>query len=236
MILITSALMAGCSREEFFDLFTLKSVRVVTTGEQTEDIKELMDRAKGHESEINKKIEAGDSLADVYEALGVAFLLRKNWELSIENLEKAISFGNVAHDIHRRLAIAYSNRGRELNNNSDFDKAVYHYKLALEKNPDNHDAMYGLSLVLFFEKDDKKAGIELIKELTQKKPDYYEARMAYGRMLYEDGNRNGALSIYQSMMEDLNIDSDARTRFENDVMSNINRITRELASGVADDQ
>ena len=236
MILIASAIAAGCSREEFFDFFTLKSVRNVTTGEQTEDLKELMDRVKGHESEIKKKIEAGDSLADLYEALGVAFLLRKNWELSIENCEKAISFGNVAHDIHRRLATAYSNRGRELNNESDFDKAVYHYRLALEKNPENYDAMYGLSLVLYFEKNEKKTGIEIIKDLIENKPDYYEARMACARMLYEDGNRHGALSVYQSLLEDLDQDTAARKRFENDVMANINRITRELASGVEDDR
>ncbi|MDA3901605.1 MAG: tetratricopeptide repeat protein [Spirochaetes bacterium] len=235
MILLVPALLAGCTVDQFLDYFMPKSVRRVTTGEQTEDLKELMQKAKGFEDQIEEKIEAGDRLANVYEALAAVYLVRKNWQLSIQFFEKTIALGNGEHEVHRRLGVAYANRARELGQQNDYDKALYHYNLAIEKKPDNYDALYGSALILFFEKNEHEKAFDRIQTIVEKKPDYYEARFAYGRMLYESGNRNSALTVYQSLVESLQSDPESRKQYESDAMVNVSRITRELAAGVDDD-
>lgn len=222
---------AGCSRESFNDFFTLRSVSVVQNEGQDEDIEELKEKARGYEKEINRHIEAGDKAGDVYELLGTKYLHHQNWELAVESLKKAVSYGNGSDDVHRRLGAAYANRARESGNTDDYRSAHYHYEHALEKNSENTRARFGLAMVLFYGLDEQERGMEEVKRAVKADPSLYQARFAYGRMLYELDQKNSALQVYQNLRDDLKQEKGEEYRSQRrDVETNIHQLTVELSN------
>ncbi|MFW5808779.1 MAG: hypothetical protein ACOCWH_06970 [Spirochaetota bacterium] len=221
IIMIMTLLSAGCTQESFRDLFTLKSVRRVTQPTPEAEVEELREMARGYEDEINEKIEA----------LGIKFLLRQNWQLAVESLKKAITYGNTSDDVHRHLGIAYANRAREINQVEDYRKAVYHYERALEINSGNVSARFGLGMVLFYGLEERKKGLAETKMAAEGDAAFFDARFAYGRMLYDLDRKSEALRVYQGILEDLeNAPSEEYDQHREDVRQNINQLTVELSN------
>jgi tetratricopeptide (TPR) repeat protein len=230
MILFTTT---RCTSDEFLSFFELKSVKSVTGNRDSVDIDELLKDVKKYEKEINRKIEAGDKIGDVYEALGAQFLFRQNFELAIESYLTAISYGNSSDEIHNQLAAAYANRGRLTNTASDFDEAVHHYKIAIEINSDYAYAHFGLGMANFYGRDEKEKGVASVRQAVELDMALYEARFALGRMLYELDQKSESLRTYQSIIDDLKSDtSDQSKSFQRDALENINRLTIELSGNV----
>lgn len=224
---------SACSADSFLDFFTLKSVRTVTGKGEDADVEELMQKAKGYEKEIARQIEAADKIGDVYEALGVKYLLRKNWDLAVKSFETAVSYGNASDEVHRQLGVAFANRARELGRTEDYRSAVYHYQLAIEKKAENFNAHFGIAMAYFYGLEEKEKGISHVKTAAEGDPELVEARFAYGRMLYEMQRKSEALNVYQSLLEDLDSNSTDYDTYRSDVLKNINTITVELSGNAA---
>ena len=155
--------LSGCSDFSCGDIFTPKSVRIV----RGDDIERLKRKAEEYDKGVADRIQTAEKAGNVYQMLGEKYLERKLWDLSIESFQKAIGYGRNTPGIHYSIAIAYASRARELNNQSDVSKAEYHYRRALEIQPDYLEARYGLGVFLFYITD-KLCGIVRIESVCQR--------------------------------------------------------------------
>ena len=101
------------------------------------------------------------------------------------------------------LGIAYANRAKELGKKKDIDKALHHYRRALELNDKLYDAEYAIAMVYYHVKKDTSEAIKRLEKLVRKEPDYFQARFALGTIHYAKGNFPRALSVYENLHSDL---------------------------------
>lgn len=142
-------------------------------------------------------------LAEQYSLLGTIYVEHKLWTPAIDALNNSLKYGNNSPAIFYSLGLAYSNRSIQMDSGDDLDKGEACYRKAIEKKPGFHDSMYGLAVLLFYHRDKKDEAMKLVNEIVAANPAFYEARFAQGRFLYETGNKQQALSVYQSLSVDL---------------------------------
>jgi len=177
------------------ELFTLGAVKQV----RVQGIEEIEREVKINEKKFWDKMESMEKVGESYKKLGIKYAEMKSWTPAIDTLTKAIEHGQSGAYVHYWLAIAYANRGNELKNKNDIDKAEASYKRALERIPSLTNAEYGLALLYFYLKEDREKGVQMMNDLVRKKPDYYDAHFALGRFLYETGDKRKSLSVYQNL-------------------------------------
>lgn len=225
LVIIVSVSIFACERVK--DFFTLGSVKAV----KSESLEELEKRAMEYETNTNKETGAGDKLAIIYQKIGDKYLERKTWTSAINAYEKAIGYGRDSSIVHYSIAVAYANRGKELQDKSDINKAEYQYKRAIEISPDNYDARYGLGILYAYLKNDKAKGLKIFKVLIALNDKYYSARFAVGRIYYELGEKKISLSIYEDLYSDLQKQkkSPQMEEYLKNCKINIERLMTELA-------
>ncbi len=177
------------------ELFTLGAVKQV----RVQGIDEIEREVEINEKKFWDKMQSMEQVGLSYKKLGIKYAEMKSWTPAIDTLTKAIEHGQSGAYVHYWLAIAYANRGNELKNKNDIDKAEASYKRALEKIPSLTNAEYGLALLYFYLKDDRPKAVQMMTGLIRKKPDYYDAHFALGRFYYETGDKQKSLSVYQNL-------------------------------------
>ncbi|MBN1501380.1 MAG: hypothetical protein JW982_14565 [Spirochaetes bacterium] len=235
IIMILSAFLMSCGGDDPISrIFKLKAVKNVQVYATDDEIADLEKEAGKYEALVDKKIEASDNLVQVYESLGMRYLYRKDWNSAINALEKSISHGNEKDTVFQKLGTAYANRGAVLNSQDDFLNAEAYYKKTLSINNSNIDAKYGLGLLYYYKLDRKNEGYEIIRQLTVDIKDFYPARFAYGRMEYEENNKNAALGIFQSIYNDLSAvkENPEVADYKKSAKENIDRIISETGSSI----
>lgn len=178
-----------------------------------------------------KQLDSAEKVGSNYEKLGIKYTEQGNWTPAIEAFTKALEYGNAGPEIHFLIGATYANRAKETNSKSDVDLSEKHYKTALAKNPNMHRASYGLGLLYFYLKNDRQKGIEVMRELSVKKNDFYDARFALARFYYESGEPNRALSVYEELYSSLQkrVDSSDSKSMLQECQANINRIKSEFS-------
>jgi tetratricopeptide (TPR) repeat protein len=226
-LLILALFVLAAYKMGFKNLFIPSAVRTV---KQESNLDNLTREAKKAEKQALEDPSKSNRAGEAWENLGDRHLKLKNWTPAIDSFKKAIEYGNSGAPVHFGLALGYANRGRETDSDPDIDKAIRHYRRALEINPGMKDAAYGLALVLYYEKDQKKRAMEIVGKIIESDPTYYRARFALGRMRYESGNLPGALTVYENLYEDLKKrpDSPRIQEFKEKASDNITRIMSEL--------
>lgn len=207
-------------------IFVLKSVRVVTQSEtkrMEEELSDLTSKRTANPEVVNK-------IGVLYQNLGGKYNEKGAWDPAIDALQKALGYGRSTPLVHYQLAIAYANRGTQLENKDDIDKGQMHYEKALQIDPNFIEAKYGLAILLFYQKDNsRKKAVQLMEEIAKQKPTFYRARFALGRFYYENKDLNKSLSVYQDLYTDLEkMDSPLAKEYKQACKENIQRITTEL--------
>jgi len=217
----------GCDNNSWTDIFIPKAVKTVR-GYNEDQLKEKADQ---YEKLLDKRIKTSDKLGPIYQKLGDKYLKTKTWNSAIESYEKAIGYGRDSTIIHYSLGVAYANKGKVIAQRDDIDKAEYHYRRALEMSPDFDKASYGLSILLFYLKEEKEKGFMEMEKLVLKKKNNYKARFALGRFNYELNNPQKALSIYEGIYSDLNslTASQVNKNYKKKCKKNIERLILELS-------
>ncbi len=232
LVLFTFPFIQSCEFPS--QLFTPRAVTVVRGESVEKKLTELEKRVKKYEKIINAKVKAGEQLAEVYEAIGIAFLQKENWQEAIRHLEMAIAEGNGNDMVHKNLAVAYANRGKALLSEQDYEKASYHYRQAIELNPANYEAHYGYGILLFFALGERTKGAELIEKVALAQPAFYPARLALARVYYDLALPNKSLDTYKTLLDELS-SQNILADMQSDIIANMTRITEEIASSGAEE-
>ncbi len=227
IIVITISASTGCDVSSWQDIFTFKSIRSA----KGNGIEDLEGEAEEYEKLIDQRVDATNKLGVIYKKLGEKYLGRKAWNSAIDSFEKAIGYGNNSSIVHYYIGMAYANRAKDISAKEDIRKAEFHYRRALKKNSKNNDASYGLGILLFYVKGNRREGFEVMKNLALKSRNYYQARFALGRFHYELGNPEKSLSIYEELHADLQglADSARNKEYRKRCKENIERLMMELA-------
>jgi len=194
-------------------------------------LEELRKNAEKAEKDFKKHLESADRVGTAYERLGRTYLKNRNWTPAIQSFQKAVEYGQSGARVHYSLGVAYANRAQDLSDKKDVKEAEKHYRRAMEKNPDFHDAEYGLAILKFYTEDERREGIRILSGLVSRQPDYFRGRFALARFYYEDSRPDMALSVYESLYSDLEAspDSPKIREYRKQCKENISRLMMELS-------
>lgn len=221
-------LAAGCKERPFGGQSKYKSLRSVLTN----DIQELRERVAELEGDKEGKHRYITELGQLHYKLGKKYLESGNWDQAVESLEKSVSYGKDTPIVYYSLALAYGNRGRELKKSEDVRKAEHNYRRALELSRDFSDARYGLSILLFYEKDEKEEAVRMMEGLVSDNRSYFPAYFALARFHYEMEKPEKALSVYEDLYTQLQKKSDRSPEikeYKRQCRENIQRLMQELS-------
>ncbi len=221
-ILFIAAVSLGIYKYGVKRLFTPGAVRKV----REKKVERLIKDAEEAEGRYKKQLEKADKVGKSYEKLGKKYLQNKNWTPGIEALNKAVEYGSSGSRVHYLLGAAYANRGKELDNKDDIQRAETHYRRAIELNNRLNSARYGLGILIFYLKKDHGEGIKIMKSIIGRDREYYSARFALGRFYYETGKLDQSLEVYEDLYSDLRKKSDSPLMIEyrKKVKENISRV------------
>jgi len=214
----------------FFNLFHC-NLRKELKGKSDTQIHEIREKIAELEKEPVKDVTTVGRLARQYLLLSTLYLDKKMWDMAIDALQNALKYGESGPAVFYQMALAYANRGYDMDNDDDFRTAEGYYRKAIEKHPKYDDALYGLSILLFYHRNGQDEAMTIIAELTDRNPKFYPARFARGRFLYETGNMEGALRIYEKLNEDLSSlpASGIINEYREQCRSNITQIMSEMS-------
>ncbi len=170
-------------------------------------------------------------ILDWYEQLGERYLQARAWDRSIEYLEKAITSGRNAPNIHYLLGLAYANRGKDLGKSDDFSAAELHYRRSLEFGLVNNDSAYALAILLYYQGERKNEAVRLMEEYVKANKKSYQGRFGLARMYYEMGDLNRTLAVYEDLCPDLDrlSDSPMTKEYQEACHDNRQRVSQELS-------
>lgn len=195
-------------------------------------LQELQQKAREAEERFNKKKEDAASVAMAYMNLGRRQVEEEQWNPAISSLGKSVKYGRDSSRLYYYLGLAYANRGKESGSSDDIDAAIQFYRAALEKQPDFNDARYGLAMVLYLIKNQGDQAIPHLVAILKDDPLFHPASFALGRIYYEKGDLQRALSVYESLCDILEERGsfDMKETYEEKCRSNRNRILREMTA------
>lgn len=227
IMLLLPLTLAGCKGEFWEDIFQFR----FTKAEREGSIEKLKKKAEEYEKDAREKGTTPGNLAGLYRRMGDRYLEMRSWNLAIDAFQKSIGYGGDSPLVQYALGVAYANRATEAVRDEDAKKAEAHYRRALEMQPDFEDAGYGLAMVLFYLKDEKKDGLDTMKKITAMNRKNYRARFAVGRFYYEMNEPSRALASYEELYSDLQKlpDSALVKEYRKNCRDNIDRLMLELA-------
>ena len=179
------------------------------------------DRLEEARSQVEFALKLAPDYASLYEDLGNLFGQERNYESAITAYRRAVSLDPRLATAHKRLAqtLIAAGRGHEVDaafegfldhdrdaalvaagaehwRNERYDDAESTLLSALQKNPENIDAMRFLALV-YYDQDKKLLDAEaLLRRAIGIAPDFHQALGNLGRILVDNGKLVEAVEIY----------------------------------------
>ncbi len=194
-------------------------------------IADLKKKAAEYEARLAKG-DRPDRIGQVYYDLGIRYVEDGNWDQAVASFGKAIEYGKKSAALQYYTAVSYANRGKELGKEEDIRRAEYHYRQAIGINPDYLDAQYGLAILIYYEKCDTALGTSMMEQVAARSRTYYRAHFALGRIYYEQGKPEKALSVYEALSSELESKSDDSAQikeYRRQCDENIRQLMKELS-------
>ncbi|HSV95336.1 MAG TPA: tetratricopeptide repeat protein [Spirochaetota bacterium] len=194
-------------------------------------IADLKKKAAEYEARLAKG-DRPDRLGQIYYDLGLKYVEDGNWDQAIASFGKAMEFGKKSAALQYYAAVSYANRGKDLGKDEDIRRAEYHYRQAIGINPDYLDAHYGLAILVYYEKGDTALGTSMMEQVVARGGTYYRAHFALGKIYYEQGKPEKALSVYEALCSELERKSDDSTlirEYRQQCGDNVRQLMKELS-------
>jgi Flp pilus assembly protein TadD/DNA-binding MarR family transcriptional regulator/Cdc6-like AAA superfamily ATPase len=134
-----------------------------------------------------------DWFAGGWNALGIAYGKKGEYDQAIEAFCKALELKPDDHEAWYNLSVAYYKKG-------EYDRAIEAYRKALELKPDLHEAWYNLG-VAYGMKGEHDLAIEALRKALELKPDLHEAWNNLGVAYDTKGEYDRAIEAYRKALE-----------------------------------
>ena len=171
---------------------------------------------------IDMKIRAANMLDSVDRLLGRRYMENGEYRLALNVLKEAESLKPTNAFIKKDIGECYYFLGKSEVNIEQRDKYLRLSKMylskALELEPDMVEAMYALSLLLFFGYHDVDGAIDEAKKMLSIDPKNIDAHFALGRYYYEKGEYGRALNEYITITKILPKNSPKRKKAEENIL------------------
>ncbi len=227
-IVISLSLFFSCGDFSCRERFFYSSLREVKTNDSViAELHKKIDKELKKSEDRQRKTQ----ILDWYEQLGERYLQARAWDRSIEYLEKAITSGRNAPNVHYLLGLAYANRGKDLGKSEDFSAAELHYRRSLEFGMVNNDSAYALSILLFYHAERKSEAVKLMEEYVRTNKKSYQGRFGLAKMYYETGEVSRSIGVYEELCPDLERlpDSPLSKEYREACRRNLQQVASELS-------
>lgn len=149
-ILLFSLVFVSCQQIEQWQEKYLAQ-RYGTSQDSQKQMEIWQKEAADYEKEMNAKIKAANRASAVYRSLANAFAAQESWYLCIENLQKAIDYGNNNNEALYDLATCQGNWARSKNWPLELTREAENTLLnILQQEPSSARARYQLALIYFY--------------------------------------------------------------------------------------
>jgi protein O-mannosyl-transferase len=154
-----------------------------------------------------RKIFFGISALIILFALSwTSFLQLNTWKNGITLFEHAVSVTKNNYQAYNNLGKAYES--------TDLDKALFHYKAALNINPNDAAALYNQGTI-YEKKGRLDEAISHYSKALQVNPNYFEALNNLGLIFYDQGNYDRAVLYFKKAIKTKSKKSSARMNLAN---------------------
>ena len=188
---------------------------------------ELIDVRRRMKKVIDMKIRAVNILDSVDRFLGRRYMEDGDYNLAVDVLKEAESLKPMSAYIKKDIGECYYFLARSAvdagKRKECLELSKGYLKKALELKPDMIEAMYVMSLLLFFGYNDIDAAIDEAKKILTIDPKNIDAHFALGRFYYEEGEYGRALNEYITLTKILPKNSPKRKKVEENILK-INRM------------
>jgi len=139
---------------------------------------------------LNKRPDATDVRLELAQTLSYA----KRYKEAIRQYEIILAQDPDREDVRLELAklFSYTNRTED---------AIRQYEVILKRNPNNFEASFALANMYSWDRRYYHRAIDLYRKLFLKYPKNVDARVEYGRLLYERGEFSKAEEAYRNAVE-----------------------------------
>jgi tetratricopeptide (TPR) repeat protein len=229
IIICILVLFLSCSNKSCTDLMPRSSLIKSANKSSNEKINDLKKRISSLEADSGSIEKNKSLLGDLYNNLGNKYLDGSEWDSAIEAFNNSLKYRRLNQITLYSLGLAFGNKGKISGNSDDLKKARFYYEKSLEIEPDYSSSAYALSVLLFFELDEKEKAVKILENITAKKKSFYIAHFALGRFYYELGELKKSLNVYESLCSELEKqpDSEIIINYRKQCSDNSSRIRSE---------
>ncbi len=230
LVLIVIALVAGCDRrQEDFYLENLAKIERSEGGgaaASDERIRELKREIGRYRAQVERKVEATEQLGIYHKMLAVAYMRREMYQVAYQSLKDALVYhpANAVLSTYAGICAAQVSRAAVGPDKTLWlDRAEAHYSRAIEIEPDNVEALYGLAILCAFELDKLADAERLVRRVLSLRERHEEGSFLLANILYRTGRLEEAAALYGQIAASTQIDS---SRAE--ALANKSRIEKEM--------
>ncbi len=224
------ALVAGCDRrgDDFYieGLLKMEQPAPGAKGASSERIEELKREIRKYRAEVERKVEASQQLGIYHKMLAVAYMRLEMYQAAYDSLKDALAYhtNNAALFFYSGLCAAQMSRSAEGPDRALWlGRAETLYRRAIEIEPDNVEALYGLAVLCTFELDKLSEAEQLTRRVLALRARHEEGWFLLANILYRTGRLQEASALYGQIAASSQIEA-SRT----EALANKSRIEKEI--------
>ncbi|MEM5948673.1 hypothetical protein WKV44_08970 [Spirochaetia bacterium 38H-sp] len=168
-------------------------------------IEELKSKIKKHKEAIDRTVQATGDLGIVYKLLAIEYMQREMYGPAKEALENAINIFPENPVLFQMAGVCSARLAKSKMDPAErerlFSLSISYYKRALELDPRLKDALYGISVVYIFEKNEPSSAIDYLTKLVSIDPSFIEARFLLARAYYMMRNMDASVDQYMYIIK-----------------------------------
>lgn len=197
---------AGCTEDETADdaKFILETESSgAPLSPEDERIAEIEAEIEGYREAIVEQVQLYNGLARYEKLLANELMAQELYGPALEALERAMEIQTENEVLYYLAAVSTAHRARAGVLGGDeiewLLRAERLYREAIELDPEYHEALYGLAVLLAFELDEPAKALEPIQSLANIESGDPSVRFLLANILVQNGRQEEAIDVYDDL-------------------------------------
>jgi tetratricopeptide (TPR) repeat protein len=168
-------------------------------------IRELRREIDRYRQVVDQKVKANGQLGTCYKMLAVRYMDRQMFGEAYRSLQEALAVYPENPVLFQLAGVCAARMGQAQVEEGERERwmgtADALYRRAVELDPGYRDALYGLAVLLLFERDRPEEAGELADRILQRQTQDIDALFLKGQVEYRRGNLEEAVTIYDRIIQ-----------------------------------